>query len=214
MPLVRYSWTAHWRISLGSILCESPVDGSGKRCHAEWSLLVAFDKILMERIFPVGHYSMMQMSGFSLMLGAWISVVKADISQLKLKTSHLLGDWVYNTGTHLGQGSNRSQIAQHSSTGAKETCADSRFLQSCYCAYCQKWAAETALHGRQTCRNQDLCRLFLRYFSVMLVWWDRLQEVHTASLGSGEDKWKLTSPAKIWWGGTGPDGARCQHPLL
>lgn len=25
--------------------------------------------------------------------------------------SHLLGNWVYNTGTHLGQGSDRSQLS-------------------------------------------------------------------------------------------------------
>lgn len=77
----------------------------------------------------------------------------------------------------------------------------------CYWAYCQKWAAETALLGRQTCRSQNQCCLFLRYLLVMLVWWDRLQEVHTESLGSGGDKWKSTSATKIWWGRTGPDGA-------
>lgn len=69
---------------------------------------------------------MMQMSGFLLKLGSclvepwfpWL-VNYAAGEQLKLESSQLLSDWVSNVSRHLGQGSDRSQIAQHPRTRAK-----------------------------------------------------------------------------------------------
>lgn len=92
--------------------------GSGKRCHAEQSPPVAFDRVLMERIFPVDQAGCdagiwvfikaldMQLCGA---MGSTVNCAAAE--QLKLESIQLLSHWVYNAGRHPGQGPNRSQIA-------------------------------------------------------------------------------------------------------
>lgn len=145
MPLLSCSWAT------SSV--RAPWSGSGKRCHAEWSLPVAFDKVLREAIFPVGLtrcgadvWVLIKAWGirFCRAMGSTVNCAAAE--KLKLESCQLLSGWLYNAGRQLGQGSKRSQVLRHQELRQKKHMPIQNISYGLYfCKRCQKWGTKTAL---------------------------------------------------------------------